>query len=769
MAEPIRILIVEDLPTDAELAEREIRQALKLCVFWRVETRPDYLAALEEFQPDLIVSDYQMPHFDGLTALKLALERAPLTPLIILTGAINEDTAVECMKAGAVDYVIKEHIKRLGQAVIHALEEKQVRHERLCAAEALRESEERFRSLYENATIGLYRTTPDGQILLANPAAVQMLGFDSFDDLAQRNLEQEGFDLFPRSVFCRRIERDGVVTGLESAWLRKDGSTIFVRESARAIRDETGQVLYYDGTFEDITERKQMEQALHLTQFCVDQASIAIFLSGPDGRIRSVNEEARRSLGYTREELCNMNITDIDPSFSRERWQRHRQDLQAHGSTTFETIHQHKDGTTFPVEITVTYLEFQGEGFGFSFVRDISERKQAEEAQAKLEEQLRQAQKMESIGRLAGGVAHDFNNLLTVIQGYCDFMDAQIPAQDPMRKELEQIQRAGDRAAALTRQLLAFSRRQVLAPTVLDLNSLVTNLRKMLERLIGEDIVLTFILEPGLWSMTADLGQIEQVIMNLVVNARDAMPTGGTLTIQTGNVLFDENYAQTSPDALVGPYVMLMIADSGQGMDEQTQAQIFEPFFTTKDAERGTGLGLATVYGTVKQSGGNITVFSKPEQGTVFKIFLPANETSPNDLGLVGTHPLTQPVIRGGTETILLAEDEQIVRDLVQTALENMGYTVLQACQGDEALSQARQHQGAIHLLVTDVVMPHMSGRELAERLTVLRPETKVLFISGYTDDAVVRHGLLPAKVEFLAKPLSPSKLVAKVREMLDK
>ena len=643
MAEPIRILIVEDLPTDAELAEREIKKVLGSCLFRRVETRSDYLAALEEFQPDLIVSDYRMPHFDGLTALKLVLERNPLTPFIILTGAINEDTAVECMKAGAADYVIKEHIKRLGQAVIHALEEKQVRQKRHCAEKALRESEERFRSLYENATIGLYRTTPAGQILMANPAAVQMLGFNSFDELARRNLEREGFDAVPRSRFRHKVERDGIVTGLESTWLRKDGSTIFVRESARAVQDENGQVLYYDGTFEDITERKE------------------------------------------------------------------------------------------------------------------------------LEEQLRQAQKMESIGRLAGGVAHDFNNLLTVIQGYCDFMDAQIPAQDPLRKELVQIQRAGERAAALTRQLLAFSRRQTLTPIVLDLNSLVTNLRKMLERLIGEDVVLKFDLRPDLWSITADPGQIEQVIMNLIVNARDAMPTGGALTIQTDNVLLDENCTEPTVDTVVGPCVMLAITDTGQGMDKQTLTQIFEPFFTTKDAEHGTGLGLATVYGIVKQSGGNITVFSRPGQGAIFKIFLPANESSSNDLGSVGAHTRTQPAILGGSETILLAEDEDVVRDLVQTVLVNMGYTVLEAGHGHEALSLAEQYGDAIDLLVTDVVMPHISGRELAMRLRALRPQMKVLFITGHTDDALIRHGLLPAEVELLPKPLSPSKLIAKVREVLDK
>jgi signal transduction histidine kinase len=393
------------------------------------------------------------------------------------------------------------------------------------------------------------------------------------------------------------------------------------------------------------------------------------------------------------------------------------------------------------------------------------ERKRAEAAQANLEEQLRQAQKMESIGRLAGGLAHDFNNLLTVIRGYTELMKTKIPAGDPQLEDLEQIRRASERATSLIRQLLAFSRQQILAPTILDLNELVTNLHKMLGRLIGEDITLATVLQPGLWPVTADPGQIEQVIMNLVVNARDAMPTGGKLTIETGNVRLDDSYAKTHLETAAGPCVMLAVTDTGHGMDKPTQARIFEPFFTTKESGQGTGLGLATVYGIVKQSGGDIIVYSEPGQGATFKIYLPASEIAAD------RQAAPQAILRtrGGNETILLVEDDEMVRSLIRRTLQGQGYTLLEARHGDEALSLSAQHSEPIDLLLTDVVMPQISGRELAERLKTLRPQMKTLFMSGYMDNTVVRHGVLEAEIEFLPKPFLPSVLTSKVREVLDK
>lgn len=398
---------------------------------------------------------------------------------------------------------------------------------------------------------------------------------------------------------------------------------------------------------------------------------------------------------------------------------------------------------------------------------------QSEEALRRSEEQLRQAQKMEAIGQLAGGVAHDFNNLLTIIRGYSDLLlNGMLGPHDPAREAVGEIHKAAERATTLTRQLLAFSRRQVLAPQVLVINSVIQDMDKMLRRLIGEDVQLACCLAADLGTVKADPGQIEQVLLNLAVNARDAMPRGGRLTIETANVVLDENYARTHPEVQPGPFVMMAVTDTGCGMDAATQARIFEPFFTTKGPGKGTGLGLATVYGIVKQSGGNIYVYSEVGHGTSFKIYLPRLEQTAGANGPTsdsGATPIVQPTARtDGQETLLIVEDDDAVRALTSTVLRSHSYDVIEAVDADEALRWVEEHAQPIHLLVTDVVMPGMSGRELAERLTELRPGMKVLYVSGYTDDAVVRHGLLEAEVSFLQKPFSPSGLARKVREVLD-
>jgi CheY-like chemotaxis protein/two-component sensor histidine kinase len=371
---------------------------------------------------------------------------------------------------------------------------------------------------------------------------------------------------------------------------------------------------------------------------------------------------------------------------------------------------------------------------------------------------------MEAVGRLAGGVAHDFNNLLTVIGGYVDLLRENLGLDDPMRRDLMEIRSATDRAAALTRQLLAFSRRQVLQPVVLDLNDVITDLQKMLGRVIGEDVHLLTKLDPSVGRVRADAGQIEQVIMNLVINARDAMPDGGKLTIETTNVELDEDYSQQHIAAEPGPYVMLSVSDDGSGMDEETRAQIFEPFFTTKERGKGTGLGLSTVYGIIKQTGGFIWVYSEPGQGTTFKIYLP--RIGESDSRVEPRRAQKEALV--GTETILLVEDEQSLRALTGRILGQCGYSVLTATDAPEALVLSERHEGPIHLMVTDVVMPQMSGTELAERLAPLRPEMKVLYVSGYTQNGIVHHGVLNPDAFFLQKPFDRKSLTRKIREVLD-
>ena len=368
-------------------------------------------------------------------------------------------------------------------------------------------------------------------------------------------------------------------------------------------------------------------------------------------------------------------------------------------------------------------------------------------------------------GRLAGGVAHDFNNLLTIVIGYSDLLLKKLTASDRIRPPLEEIKKAGDRAASLTRQLLAFSRKQVLQPQILDLNSLLTNVDEMLRRMIGEDIELVTRLPSGLGHVKADPGQIEQVIMNLAVNARDAMPQGGQLTLEAANVELDSHTVRSTESVLPGHYVMLAMSDTGIGMDAETQAHIFEPFFTTKEQGKGTGLGLATVYGIVKQSGGHIWVYSEPGKGTTFKVYLPRIDQA---VEVIAPGKLPVDELSRGSETILLVEDEEAVWCLVKEVLESRGYQVLETKGANDALEIGERHKEHIHLLLTDVVMPQMSGKELAEHLALLHPETKVLYMSGYTDNAVVHHGLLDPGTALLQKPFTPDALARKLREVLD-
>ena len=508
--------------------------------------------------------------------------------------------------------------------------------------------------------------------------------------------------------------------------------------------------------------RARLTQLHQRLSAAIEQAAESIIITDTKGAIIYVNPTFERLSGYSRAEVIGQNPRllksgQLDAAFYEELWATISAGQVWHG----RFVNKKKDGTSYTEEAIITPVRDESGGLinYVSVQRDVTRELQ-------LEEQYHQAQKMEAIGRLSGGVAHDFNNLLVVINGYSELLlERHLDAASPLRKYVEEMKKAGERASTLTHQLLAFSRQQVLQPEILALNEVVGNMEQMLRRLIGEDIDLITKLEPEPGRVKADAGQIGQIILNLAVNARDAMPGGGKLTIETANVELDERYTHQHFGVEPGAYVMLAVSDTGSGMDAATQVRIFEPFFTTKERDKGTGLGLATIYGIVKQGGGDIWVYSEVGWGTTFKIYLPRiNETDP----ALEAQPSLAVDMPAGTETVLLVEDEEAVRGLARQVLEMNGYTVLEAGHGGEALLLSEQHQAPIHLLVTDVIMPHMNGRELAERLAGLRPEMKVLYISGYTDQAIAHHGVLEPGLFFLQKPFSPFALARKVREVLD-
>lgn len=652
MSKKIDILIVEDMAVDAELIERELCKANILFNSLRVDTKPAFLAALCDFKPAIVLSDYNLPQFSGPEALQLLKKRCDFIPFILVTGSLTEEVAVSCMKAGAYDYILKTSLTRLPSAVLNALENARTVEDKMRAEAALHKSEEQYRLIAENTSDLICLIDIDRNYTYVSPSYREVLGYN------------------PESIL---------------------GDSCFA-------------VVHPD-------DRELAE----------DEASQAI---------------ADKKL--------------------------HRLEVRL----------KHKDGNWKAFETLGNWI-YDSEGrpqHGILVSRDITERKHAEEtlreSEEKLrlsEEQLRMSQKLEAVGQLAGGVAHDFNNLLTVITGYSDLVLARLDESDDNRTKIEEVKRAALRASSLTRQLLAFSRKQVLQPKLFNLNDLVADMSKMLQRLIGENIEMTTCCGPEA-PINADPGQIEQVLMNLVVNARDAMPNGGRVRVETSRVEIDEGYAMTHLNVQPGSYVMLAVSDTGSGMDAETRKHIFEPFFTTKELGKGTGLGLSTVYGIVKQSGGNIWVYSEPDHGTVFKVYLPAVAQTNTEADAA---PKATSIPRG-TETILIVEDESQIRQLASECFTHCGYNVLSTSDGLEALQLIERLREPIDLILSDVVMPKVSGRELAERVSILWPSTKVLFMSGYTNDAIVNHGILDGATWFIQKPFALDVLARLVRTVLD-
>jgi two-component system cell cycle sensor histidine kinase/response regulator CckA len=555
---------------------------------------------------------------------------------------------------------------------------------------------------------------------------------------------------------------EAVVLGrrIEISAMRKDGTEFPVELAITRINREGAP--FFTGQIRDLTEQKrvqkEMVQSEERFRKLFDANTIGIVIADLSGKTLEANDAYLDMLGLTREELIEGTVhwNELTPPEHSAGDQLAVEQLKRTGiAPPWEKELFRKDGTRIPILIGVAMLEAT-EASCIAYIVDLTERR-------RLEGQFHQAQKMEAVGQLAGGVAHDFNNLLTVILGYTDLLAAKLDPGSLEVRDLDEIRKAGERAATLTRQLLAFSRRQVLERKVIDVNALTVRTENMLRRVIGEDLQLVTVLDPALRRVFADAGQLEQVIMNLAVNARDAMPRGGKLTIETANVELDQAYARQHGPVKAGSYVMIAVSDTGVGMSSDTLAHMFEPFFTTKEQGKGTGLGLATVYGIVKQSGGYVWAYSEVGKGTTFKMYLPLAEEGTEAEPLVAV----EPAALAGSETVLLVEDEESVRALSRSILKRYGYTVLEAGSGKGGLDVARDYPLPIHLLLTDVVMPEMGGTDLASRLETLRPGVRVLYMSGYTDDAVFRHGLLEKGRFFLQKPFTPENLARKVREAL--
>jgi two-component system, cell cycle sensor histidine kinase and response regulator CckA len=738
----LRVLLLEDARDDAELMQYELRKAGIPFTAQCVHKRDDFIKALEEFNPDIIVSDYSMPRFNALQALHLLRQSPHDVPFILVTGSQSEEVAVECMKEGVDDYILKTSLKRLPSAVQNAIRKKEAEREREAALHALEQREEHFRSLIENALDIIVILNPDGTFRYASPS-VRVLGYKPEDLVGNKVLNFVAPDDAREvvNVFNQTLQSNETQT-FEFLFRHKDGSWRVLEAIGTSIYRDTanyGIVL----NARDISERKHAEAAIEKLAAFPRLNPNPVFEIAADGHLTYWNQAAEamaQFLGKTPSEI----LPPDAPLLIQECLATGKCNLRRETNVANRIL----AWSFFPIIPSQVV---------HCYASDITER-------LNLEAQFRQSQKMDSIGQLAAGVAHDFNNILTIVRGYAGLLLDTQNVNEELREPLQQIADATERATNLTRQLLMFSRKQVMQPQDLDLNEAVSNITKLLHRILGEDITLHFNYSPHLPAVQADSGMLEQIIMNLAVNARDAMPRGGRLTIGTSVVEINPTHVQLNREARVGRFVCLRVTDSGMGIPREILPRIFEPFFTTKEVGKGTGLGLATVYGIVKQHEGWIEVLSEQGKGTTFRVFLPISEGAAEQ-----TEKTASQRVQGGSEKILVVEDEPELRAMVSEILKHYGYTVFLAATGPDAVRLWEENGGQFDLLLTDMVMPgKMTGLELAENLKGRKPSLKVVYTSGYSVEMQAHDFRFKRGLNFLQKPYHPLALVKVVRDCLD-